>query len=314
MSHPADIQSDLPEQKQQTTSQQQVDATPPITVPSSAVLFGKHLDAANFETSSVPCTAIQVGVDSAMSDTPTAGDKEDSTLLSSILDVPAAGDDMTAQMSSKNLSSESNEDKDPGDFVSSEEEGGGGGRLLQSGDEGVPSDSDIHMLPLAVLSDSLPHEDLTVSLEHMEMEVREDALPVTQPSGRKRKRRWRRKQSSKEAVSLPETDVPVLADLPDEDLSKEASKVSKRKIKRELRAQAKAARGTRKEKRGKMIPNAFVSVRITSAAIREKLEAMQAQMTEHDPKLAGLCVSTEKLHITLMVMRLENEEAVERFV
>lgn len=314
-----DVQSDPPDKPQKADSQQQVGATPEVTVPSSAVLSSKPLTAANFGTSSVPCSAIQVGGESViMSDTPPSVDKEESALPSSSLDVPAAGGDTPPDhTNSKSPSTQSCVEKSPSDTESNEGGGGDGseGGLLTAGGEGVSIAPDARMPQGTVLEDdSSPEEDLSLSLEHMEMESVEGASPPTHPPGKKRKRHWRKKKKSSDAAMfLSEADTPGLADIPTE-LTEEGSKVSKRKMKRELRAEAMASESTQKEKRVRKAPNAFVSVRVASPVVREKLEAMQEHISEHDPKLSGLCVSTKKLHLTLMVMRLEDDEAIERYV
>ena len=59
-------------------------------------------------------------------------------------------------------------------------------------------------------------------------------------------------------------------------------------------------------------PNAFVSIRVPSQHIRDEIIACQEAMVEVEPALASTMVSLEKLHLTLMVMRLETEEQVER--
>ena len=51
-------------------------------------------------------------------------------------------------------------------------------------------------------------------------------------------------------------------------------------------------------------PDAFLSLRIQSPQIRASFEEVQQVLVEKDPKLKGALVSLDKLHITLMVMKL----------
>ena len=55
-----------------------------------------------------------------------------------------------------------------------------------------------------------------------------------------------------------------------------------------------------------------MSIRVPSQHIRDEIIACQEAMVEAEPALASTMVSLEKLHLTLMVMRLETEEQVER--
>jgi len=66
------------------------------------------------------------------------------------------------------------------------------------------------------------------------------------------------------------------------------------------------------KKSRKPLPNAFVSVRIPSAEIRDKLEEIQEAIVARDNKLQSTLVSLDKLHLTLFVIRLESEAEVER--
>ena len=63
-----------------------------------------------------------------------------------------------------------------------------------------------------------------------------------------------------------------------------------------------------------MRPNAFVSVRVPSWFIRSNLQTVQEEMMREEPKLEPLMVSLLKLHITLMVLRLDTKEQEERLV
>ena len=59
-------------------------------------------------------------------------------------------------------------------------------------------------------------------------------------------------------------------------------------------------------------PNAFVSIRIPSVEIRRKLQEVQDGMLARERRMKSNLVPLEKLHITLMVLRLEEGEAIER--
>lgn len=60
-------------------------------------------------------------------------------------------------------------------------------------------------------------------------------------------------------------------------------------------------------------PNAFVAVQISSPIIREKLQRVQQSMCKYDKALETTLTSLKQLHITLMVMRLDNDEDIERY-
>lgn len=67
----------------------------------------------------------------------------------------------------------------------------------------------------------------------------------------------------------------------------------------------------RKERRGarpKMHPDAFVAIRISSPQIRSSLERIQSSITAAESRLSAAMVSLDKLHLTLMVLRLGEEE------
>ena len=60
-------------------------------------------------------------------------------------------------------------------------------------------------------------------------------------------------------------------------------------------------------------PNAFVSVRVPSPSIRRGLEEVQKWMVQHNAEVRSALTPLSKLHITLSVIRLENEEEQERY-
>ncbi len=55
-------------------------------------------------------------------------------------------------------------------------------------------------------------------------------------------------------------------------------------------------------------PNAFVSIRISSSVVRESVARVQQIMLHRDSKLKSTFVSIDKLHLTLLVLRLVNKE------
>ena len=61
-----------------------------------------------------------------------------------------------------------------------------------------------------------------------------------------------------------------------------------------------------------MRPNAFVSVRVPSWRIKSKLQEVQDYMVETEPCLKSCLVSLDKLHVTMMVLRLKDEEEIEK--
>ena len=68
----------------------------------------------------------------------------------------------------------------------------------------------------------------------------------------------------------------------------------------------------KEERRGarpkKHHPDAFVAIRISSSEIRSSLERIQQSITSVESRLGPAMVSLDKLHLTLMVLRLGEEE------
>ena len=60
-------------------------------------------------------------------------------------------------------------------------------------------------------------------------------------------------------------------------------------------------------------PNAFVSLRVSSPLIHKGLQAVQEGMVGKDEAVRSALTSLDKLHITLSVIRLENEDDQERY-
>ena len=62
------------------------------------------------------------------------------------------------------------------------------------------------------------------------------------------------------------------------------------------------------------LPNAFVSVRITSPSIRQHLQIVQEAMVEKDESIKFALTSLDKLHVTLSVVHLADEDEQERYL
>ena len=58
-------------------------------------------------------------------------------------------------------------------------------------------------------------------------------------------------------------------------------------------------------------PNHFVCVRVTDAAVKANVQQIQDHITGHTPQLAGGCMPTTALHVTLCMVRIENEAQAE---
>ena len=71
--------------------------------------------------------------------------------------------------------------------------------------------------------------------------------------------------------------------------------------------------GPKRLDHGRVVPDAFVAVRIDSPAIKSSLEEIQGCLLEKNKKLRRALVSLDTLHITLMVFRLgEETERIEQ--
>jgi len=55
-----------------------------------------------------------------------------------------------------------------------------------------------------------------------------------------------------------------------------------------------------------------VSIRVASPAIKAGIERIQQEMVGKNRSLRSTLVSLDKLHLTLMVLKLESEEEEER--
>ena len=61
-------------------------------------------------------------------------------------------------------------------------------------------------------------------------------------------------------------------------------------------------------------PNAFVSVRVSSQHIRSKLQELQDAMVKIEPSVQSCLVSLNKLHVTMMVLKLSNKTEIQRYI
>ena len=58
-------------------------------------------------------------------------------------------------------------------------------------------------------------------------------------------------------------------------------------------------------------PNHFVCIHITNDEVKEKVQKIQEHITDHTPQLAEGCLVPTALHVTLCMIRLENEQQIE---
>lgn len=59
-------------------------------------------------------------------------------------------------------------------------------------------------------------------------------------------------------------------------------------------------------------PNFFLAMRIHNPELHKKVDGIQHSIAKYDEKLRPTTISSEKLHVSLMVMRLENAEEIQR--
>ncbi len=59
-------------------------------------------------------------------------------------------------------------------------------------------------------------------------------------------------------------------------------------------------------------PNAFVAIRIPSLQIKEGLEKVQESVVKFDRRLKGALTSLNKLHLTLLVLTLKDNDDIKR--
>ena len=90
--------------------------------------------------------------------------------------------------------------------------------------------------------------------------------------------------------------------------------MAQRVVRRRPHGSADRERGKEKKGKPKKQPNFFVAVPISNPAIREAAQSVQENIVKAEEAWKPAMVSVRKFHITLMVLRLENEEEIQRFV
>jgi hypothetical protein len=71
-------------------------------------------------------------------------------------------------------------------------------------------------------------------------------------------------------------------------------------------------KGTKKKKREKVTPNTFVALPVKSALLRGQVNSLHQHMLQIDPNVKRILNRIERLHMTLMVMRLNNQDEIDR--
>ena len=202
--------------------------------------------------------------------------------------------------------------------MASEEEGGASGEDVEPS-EGrgrtlLPMDTDVES---ALLKTEPKDDELIAEQQLLEeydpsflftMDV-EGLLPENQQKqkSRKRKKSHGISDSSSNPVLVPGGGVVKFKKWGHSRLKKVAARE-----KRMSESKTSYNKSDSTERSKKPLPNAFVSVRIPSAEIRDKLGEIQEAMVAHDKKLQSTLVSLDRLHLTLFVIRLEGEAEVER--
>ena len=59
-------------------------------------------------------------------------------------------------------------------------------------------------------------------------------------------------------------------------------------------------------------PNYFVAIRVSDLCIHSRVQTVQDTVVSHDKRLEPALVPLETLHLTLLVIHLENEEQIEK--
>ena len=216
-------------------------------------------------------------------------------------------------------------------LVASEEEGGaseedGGASMEEGGASGEDEDSLGTLLPIDTdVEKTDPKVNKPIS-EHCLLEEYDTNFLFTMDvegllieNQHKRKSRKRKKSQG-----ILDRSSPVLAPGGGVVKSKKWGYKWQKKVATREKRRARSSKSDRKldrksdnksdsaKKSKKPLPNAFVSVRIPSAEIRDKLEEIQEAIVARDNKLQSTLVSLDKLHLTLFVIRLESEAEVER--
>lgn len=122
-------------------------------------------------------------------------------------------------------------------------------------------------------------------------------------------------------TALPALQLPTMKDSGDGFLSNmdvdgliddddETSGVKRKRV----RTKDHGGRSRKQAKPKRPQPNSFVAVQIASPMIREKLRGVQDAIVKHDKQLSKVLTSLKKLHITLIPIRMENEEDIKRWL
>ena len=69
---------------------------------------------------------------------------------------------------------------------------------------------------------------------------------------------------------------------------------------------------SKKPKIERVVPNAFVALPIKSVMIRSQIEQLHQHLLSKEPKIQNLLVPINRMHITLMVIKLDSEDDIER--
>lgn len=69
----------------------------------------------------------------------------------------------------------------------------------------------------------------------------------------------------------------------------------------------------KKVKHDRPIPNAFIALPVKSQIMRDQIEQLHYHMLQKDPKLKPLLIPLNRLHITLMVLKLDTQQDIDRY-
>ena len=148
-------------------------------------------------------------------------------------------------------------------------------------------------------------DDLPLAIEVMERQALERTTSHTTPYGSKKVKHQRKRQEDEEEnLSRSATE--------ETDDNTRPTKSRKKRKKLKLAPSQSDDSTTSPKKPSRQAPNAFVAVRIKSPEVHSKVAAMQEAMVKFDSGLSAAMVSTKKLHLTLMVMALKNDGDIER--
>lgn len=198
-------------------------------------------------------------------------------------------------------------------LVASEEEGGASGEDEDSLGTLLPIDTDIEKTDPKVNKPISEHCLLQEYDTNFLFTMDVEGLLIENQHKRKSRKR-------KKSQGISDRSSPVLAAGGGVVKSKKWRYKWRQKVATREERRARSSKSDRKsenksdstKKSKKPLPNAFVSVRIPSAEIRDKLQEIQEAIVARDNKLQSTLVSLDKLHLTLFVIRLESEAEVER--